>query len=573
MQGLFAPYRPFFICAAGFSLVINLLLLVPALYMLQVFDRVLTSRHAETLVLLTLLTLGALLVMMLLDVLRARLLAAAAWALDKRLGPQVVCALLEGARQPHSSAASHDVHGLKDLATLRGFLTGPAIVALFDAPWLPLYLLLIFMFHPLMGAVASAGALLLVALAVLNEKLTRQPLLAMQLAARRGGRFVDLCLRNAELAGALGMAAAVARRWQQGNDQVLALHAQSSHWSARISALSKFMRQCVQVAMLATGAWLVIGLDVAAGVMVAATVLLGRALAPVESLIAGWRTLVEARAAAGRLHAMQLKPDVMSVLTALPTPQGALSAEKLVFAFKPGQRPVLNGVSWALAAGESMAMVGASASGKSTLARLLVGVWKPQFGAVRLDGAELSQWPRERLGPHIGYLPQDVELFDGTVADNIARMAASADSQAVVAAAQAAFAHELILQLPQGYDTPIGEGGHALSGGQRQRIALARALFGQPRLVVLDEPNASLDSDGEEALMRSLQRLKSERVTLIVITHRPALIASLDKVLVLRAGTVELFATRDEFLNKLHRSKASQPTQARPQLTQVAAAT
>ncbi len=563
MQNFFAPYRTYFVCAAGFSLVINLLMLLPALYMLQVFDRVLASRHEETLLLLTGVTLAALLATLLLDVLRARLLAAAATAIDQRLGPQVLRGLLARACTPR---ASHDVDGLKDLATLRGFLTGPAVLALFDTPWLPLYLVLIFFFHPLMGAVACGGALALVLLALAGEWLTCAPLLAMQAAARRTGRFVDMSLRNAELTGALGMAGAVVQRWQHGNQQVLALQARANTWALRISAASKCTRQVVQVAMLAVGAWLVISADVAPGVMLAATILLGRALAPVDSLIGSWRLLVQARAAAGRLQSHQQAQQAVADRTALPAPTGAISAERLVFAIEPSATPILKGVSWALAAGESMAVVGPSAAGKSTLVRLIVGVWKAQRGALRLDGAELSQWTAERLGPHIGYLPQDVELFDGTVRDNIARMrdvasdgtsdSAAAD-EAVVAAAQAAFAHELIVQLPQGYDTPIGEAGHALSGGQRQRIALARALYGAPCIVVLDEPNASLDCEGEEALMRCLQQQKAAGTTLIVITHRPAIIASLDRVLVLRDGAVELFAPRDEFMAKLTRLKGA----------------
>lgn len=561
MHALFAPWRGHFVCAGSFSLVINLLLLMPALYMLQVFDRVLTSRHSETLVLLTLMTLAALLVAMLLDVLRARLLAAAALAMDRCLGGPLLHGLLDRARQPHLAGPGADVNGLKDLATLRGFLTGPAIVALFDAPWLPLYLLLIFAFHPLLGVVASVGAAALVLLALVNQALTRQPLLDMQATARRGGRFVDMSLRNAEVAGALGMAAALVGRWQRINEQVLALQAHGSRWSARTAAAGKFLRQAIQVLMLGCGAWLVIAADVPPGVMVAATVLLGRALAPVESLIASWRVLVEARAAAGRLQTLQPAADSDDTVTALPEPTGAISVEQLVFGFRPGTAPLLKGLSWALAAGDSLAIVGRSASGKSTLARLLVGVWQAQRGNVRLDGATLSSWPAGRLGPHIGYLPQDVELFEGTVADNIARMGRAAAPDAVVVAAQAAHAHELILQLPQGYETPVGDGGHALSGGQRQRIALARALYGQPRLVVLDEPNANLDSEGEEALMRSIEGLKAGGVTLVVVSHRPALISSLDKVLVLRDGVVDLFASRDEFLRRL--TTAAPPAKAR----------
>lgn len=547
MRLLFKQFRPFFLYAGFFSLFINLLLLAPALYMLQVFDRVLTSRHEETLVLLTLLTFGALVVMMFLEVLRSRLLAGAAVALDRRLGPRVLSSLLEGARQP---GGTDNVHGLKDLGTLRTFLTGPAMLSLFDAPWLPIYILVIFLFHPLMGVIACVGALALFLLALLNEKLTRKPLEALQTEGRRAGRFVDQGLRNAEVVGALGMVQGVTKAWQATNRKVLELQQGSGQWSSRISAMTKFMRQLIQVSMLGAGAWLVIGLNVSPGIMVAATILLGRALAPMETLIAGWRTLVDARSAASRLQAFLVDDADAPGVTTLPAPEGGLSLDKVVFAFRGRERPILKGVSWELAAGKALAILGPSASGKSTLARLIVGVWKPISGSVRLDGADVSTWPREQLGPYIGYLPQDVELFAGTVSENIARLGQT-DSESVIAAARRANAHDMILHLPNGYDTQIGEGGAVLSGGQRQRIGLARALYGAPRLMVLDEPNASLDAEGEEALISALHQLKQEQVTLIVITHRPTLVAGMDQVLVLRDGSVELFASRDEFLAKV----------------------
>lgn len=550
MRKFFQHYRPFFLYAGFFSLFINLLLLAPAVYMLQVFDRVLTSRHEETLVLLTLLTVGSLVLMMFLEMLRSRLLAGAAVALDRRLGPQVLGMLLEGARQPGNV---DNVHGLKDLGTLRTFLTGPGILSLFDAPWLPFYIVVIFLFHPLMGAVACLGAATLFFLALLNEKLTRKPLEDLQSQGRRAGRFVDLSLRNAEVVNAMGMVESVTAAWQATNRQVLSLQMTSSQWAARISAATKFMRQLVQVSMLGTGAWLVIGLDVSPGVMIAATILLGRALAPVEILISGWRSLVDARSAANRLR--ELLPDQAEApqATELPEPQGSLSLDKVMFTIRGRERSILKGVSWVLPAGESLAILGPSASGKSTLARLIVGVWRPVSGVVRLDGADVATWPRAQLGPHIGYLPQDVELFAGTVSENIARLG-QVDSEQVIEAAQRANAHELILHLPQGYDTEIGEGGAVLSGGQRQRIALARALYGRPRLVVLDEPNASLDAEGEEALMRTMRQLKQEGVTLVVITHRPAIVAGMDRVLVLKEGSMEYFGPKEEFLAKVTRA-------------------
>lgn len=549
MGTFFKRYRPFFLYAGVFSFFLNLLQLAPALYMLQVFDRVLTSRHQETLVLLTLLTVGALGVMLLLDVLRSRLLAGAAVAMDKRLGPSVLSTLLEGARQP---GGIDNVHAMRDLGTLRTFLTGPGILSLFDAPWLPVYILVIFLFHPLMGAVAFVGALALFLLALLNEKLTRQPLEELQTRSRQAGRYVDLSLRNAEAVGAMGMAQRVTTAWQHANDKVLALQLISSQWGSRVSAMTRFMRQFVQVAMLGTGAWLVIGLDVSPGLMIAATILLGRALAPVETLIAGWRSLVEARSAANRLRELLGDEEDSSRATTLPPPQGKLGLDKVVFAIRGRDRPILKGVSLELLPGESLAILGPSASGKSTLARLVVGVWKPASGVVRLDGADVAAWPKEQLGPHVGYLPQDVELFAGTVCENIGRLG-EADDAGVIEAARRANAHDMILHLPHGYDSQIGEGGTVLSGGQRQRIALARALYGSPRLVVLDEPNASLDAEGEEALMRTMRQLKDEGVTVLVITHRPAIIAAMDKVLVLREGNTEYFGPKEEFLAKVTR--------------------
>lgn len=552
MREFFKQFRPYFLYAGFFSLFVNLLLLVPALYMLQVFDRVLTSRHEETLVMLTLLALGALVLMMILEILRSRLLAGAAVALDRRLGPRVLGVLLDGARQP---GGIDNVHGLKDLGTLRAFLTGPGVLSLFDAPWLPIYVLVIFLFHPLMGAVACVGAVILILLALLNEKLTRKPLEELQTQGRLAGRFVDLSLRNAEVVNALGMTKGVTEVWQGSNRKVMELQLSSSQWASRISAMTKFMRQLVQVVMLGTGAWLVIGLNVSPGVMIAATILLGRALAPVETLISGWRNLVDARSAAHRLQDL-LVDGVETAQTTLPAPKGRLSVDKVVFAIRGRERPILKGVSWELPAGESLVVLGPSASGKSTLARLVVGVWKPISGVVRLDGADVATWPREQLGPHIGYLPQDVELFAGTVSDNINRLG-QADSEGVIAAAQRANAHDLILHLPNGYDTQIGEGGAVLSGGQRQRVALARALYGNPCVVVLDEPNANLDAEGEEALMRTMQQIKQEGVTLVVITHRPAIVASMDKVLVLREGNMDFFGPKAEFMAKMNRAAQS----------------
>ena len=549
MRELVSRLRPYFAYAALFSLAINLLMLAAPLYMLQVFDRVISSRSEETLLALTVAATLALAAMALLDVIRSRLLAAAGMALDRQLGPRV----LEGVLGRVSSADF--APGLRDVNALRGFLGGSGVMALFDAPWLPVFLLIIFLFHPVLGAIALAGSVLMCLLAYLNERLARPPLERAQAEGRRAARYIDAGVRNAEVIGALGMRPALTRRWARLNDGVLREQLEAAEVGSRFSGWTKFTRQALQTAMLAAGAWLVVGQHVSAGVMIAATILLGRALAPVEMLVAGWRSLVEARGAWSRLATLLDKAPPVDA-TELPTPQGRLAIEAVTFAYPGATRPFLRGVSFSLAPGESLGIVGPSASGKSTLARLMVGVWRPASGAVRLDGADVAAWPREALGPHIGYVPQDVELFSGTVAENIARLG-EPDAAEVMRAAQRAGVHELVLRLPKGYDSEIGEGGQVLSAGQRQRIALARALYGRPRLVVLDEPNSNLDHEGELALGRALANLKEEGVTVAVIAHRPSLLAGVDRMLVLRDGLVDAFGPRNEVMARVTRVAAA----------------
>ena len=549
MRELISRFRPLFLCAGLFSLVINLLLLAPPLYMLQVFDRVLASRSEETLAVLSLAAVIALFAMMLLDVLRARLLAAAGAALDRRLGPRVLQGLM--AQTARLSGAGH-LHGLRDVATLRAFFSGQGLMAFFDAPWLPIFLLLICLFHPILGAAAFGGAVVMVLVAFLNERLTRAPLERAQTQARQAARFIDVGTRNADVVEALGMAPALSRRWSALNEAALREHRRANAIGAGFSGFTKFARQLIQLVMLAIGAHLVLSQHVTAGIMIAGTILLGRALAPVETLVGSWKGLVEARAAWRRLRTLLSEQVQEDAGTELPAPVGALNVEQLVFRLPKAERPILRGVSFSLQAGEALGVIGPSASGKSTLARLIVGVWKPAAGTVRLDGADVSAWPRERLGPYLGYLPQDVELFAGTVAQNIARLG-EPDAAAVIRAAQRAHVHELILRLPQGYDTEMGEAGAALSPGQRQRVALARALYGEPRLVVLDEPNASLDNEGDEALLRALADLKAQGATVVVVAHRPSLLRGVDKLLVLNEGAVQVFGPRADVLARLAR--------------------
>jgi PrtD family type I secretion system ABC transporter len=546
VRDLIARFRPFFFYAGLFSLAINVLLLVPPLYMLQVFDRVITSRSQETLLALTVAALAALALMAALDVLRARLLATAGIALDRKLGPRV----LEGVLSRLGGADF--ANGLRDVHTLRSFLVGNGVLAIFDAPWLPIFLLIIFLFHPLMGVIAVIGALSMWLLAFLNERFARRPLERVQTEGRRASRFLDMSSRNAEVIGALGMLPAVTRRWMTLNDAVLREQVNASAVGGRFSGWTKFARQLIQTAMLGAGAYLVVDQHVSPGVMIAATILLGRALAPVEMLVASWRGLVEARAAWVRLDKLLAANPRPPASTELPAPSGGLEVDRVVFALPKSDRPIIRGASFGVAPGESLGVIGPSASGKSTLARLLVGVWQPISGVVRIDGADVATWPREKLGPHIGYLPQDVELFTGTVAENIARLGEPEPGR-VIQAAQRAHAHDLILRLGKGYDSEVGDGGQALSPGQRQRIALARALYGNPRLVVLDEPNANLDHDGEQALLHALHDLKQEGVTVIIIAHRPSLLGGVDKLLVLREGAIEAFGPRNEIMQRVTR--------------------
>jgi PrtD family type I secretion system ABC transporter len=434
---------------------------------------------------------------------------------------------------------------------LRNYLGSNSVNALFDAPWAPLLIGVIFLFHPLFGIIATLGAVALVALALIGEKITRKPLTEASGQGRRTGRFVDLASRNAEAVKALGMLPAVTQHWRQLNGQTLELQVQAGNRSGGILAATKFIRLLLQVVMLAAGAYLVIDQHATPGIMIAATLILARAMAPVELAISTWKNLVEARNAYGRLKVMLDASEEEQKRFELPAPEGRLVVEKVVFGRNLSQL-VLRNISFQLEPGESLGLIGPSAAGKSTLARLIAGVWRPLSGAVRLDGASVSDWDPEHLGRYFGYLPQDVELFAGTVAENIARMGdPGMHAEAVVDAAKRAFAHDMILRLPNGYDTDIGEGGVILSGGQRQRIALARALYGSPRLVLLDEPNSNLDSEGEMALLQAMKKLKEDGVTLIIISHNPSLLTQVDKMLVLQGGQVEAFGPAGEVMNRV----------------------
>lgn len=526
------------------SLISNLLMLAVPLYTLQLFDRVFGSRSVETLIMLTAITIIATIAMTYFETIRARLLLAAGMDMDKAIGPQVLSVLLDEVGKGKRS----DVGNLRDVAVLRGFLTGNGIIALFDAPWVPIFILLIFLLHPVLGILALASALILFLLAWLNEKMTRQPTQEMSKHARVSAHFIDSAVRNAEVARAMGMGGDIIRRWENNNRQVIAVQTGLGLKSTAINGVIRFMRLVAQMGQLGVGAWLVLHNEMGSGAMVGAGMILARALAPVENAVGSWKGFIEAREAYQRIRNLLAGQSASSLPLDLPVPLGQISAERLVMGW--GERPVLKGISFELAAGESLGLIGPSGAGKSTLARLLTGVWKPYSGTVRLDGADMAQWPRDDMGKYMGYLPQDVELFPGSVAENIARMRQAEDT-AVIAAAQMAGVHELILRLPHGYQTDVGENGVNLSAGQRQRIGLARAMFGCPKLVVLDEPNANLDQDGELALAQALQRMKKSAMTVVIISHRPSVLSSVDKIMVLREGVIEQFGTRNEVMARL----------------------
>jgi PrtD family type I secretion system ABC transporter len=542
----FRQFRSHFLYAGLFSFVINLILLVPPLYMIQVFDRVLMSRSTETLLMLTLAAMGTLVMLFLLDALRSALLLSAGGLIDRLLGERVISALISNASKVNRAES---VHGLRDVSLMRNFLGGASIIALFDLPWGVFFVLFTFFFHPLLGMIALLSVAALFALAWSNEKLNRADLEKVQVDGRRAGQFIDQGLRNADVVNALGMRRGFVQRWERMNAPVLEGQEETGQRMGRINSLSKALRQLVQIIMMGAGAWLVVADNMTAGVMLASTIILGRALAPFESLLANWNNLVGARAAYARLKP-HLEQKILPPEVRLPAPEGRIAVERVTLAGATPDRPIIRGVAFELAPGESVAIIGPSASGKSSLARLIIGVWTPTTGAVRLDGAEIAKLDRDHIGPYLGYLPQDVELFPGTVAENIARLG-ELDSEAVVKAAQYAQAHELILRLPQGYETQIGGGSNSLSGGQMQRIGLARALYGQPRLVVLDEPNANLDAEGEASLQQVVRRLRQDKVTLVLVTHRPALLDQIDKVLVMREGSQDAFGPREEILAKV----------------------
>lgn len=552
--------RQTFFALAAFSGVINLLLLAPALYMLQVYDRVLVSSNVTTLLMLTLLLLGLYLLMALLEVVRSVVLIRVGNRLDMALNRRVFGAAFE---RNLRRAGGNPAQALQDLAQVRQFLTGSGLFAFFDAPWTPLYLGVAFLIHPVLGVITLVGSLLLFGLAYLTEIATRQPLAEANQAAIASGTFANNNLRNAEVIEAMGMLPAIRRRWFASHQRILERQTLASDRAAYISGASRFVRIALQSLILGVGALLVIDGKITPGMMIACSILTGRALGPVEQAIATWKQLLACRVAWGRLSGLLEDFPERAPAMPLPRPLGQVAVEGALAAAPGTAQTILRGVTFSLAPGEALGVIGPSAAGKSTLARLLVGVWPAQAGKVRLDGADVFLWNKEQLGPWIGYLPQDVELFEGSIAENIARFG-EVDGEAVVLAAKRAGMHEMILRFAQGYDTLLSVDGGPLSGGQKQRIGLARALYGEPSLIVLDEPNANLDDAGEAALVEAICDLKRRGKTLVLISHRPSVLAAVDKVLMLRDGSVQVFGPRDEVFSALRQASVLAPVSAPP---------
>ncbi len=540
-------YKRFLVWAAVFSVFVNTLTLSIPIYTIQVFDRVLPSGSGATLIVLTIAVLGGIAAASALEEIRARLLVALGVQFDAQLSTQLFERLVE--RDGDAPGATRGA-AVRDLDTVRHALTGSAIISLFDLPWTPLFLCACFYLHYVLGAIALGGALLVMGLAALNQILVGQRIGQSGKLTEESYRLTEGVIGNAETVRAMGMLPEMSRRWSDIRVRAINLQAEASTSNSGISSVIKFVRYSLQVLIMGAGAWLAVGREISPGSLFAASLICTRALMPIDQLVGTWRHILSAWAALGRVEevlAVPLRPKTME----LPSPEGRLVAEALCYTVPGGRAQTLTDISFSVEPGESLGIVGPSAAGKSTLARLLVGAIKPGSGSVRLDGAEVWSWGRGQFGRFTGYVSQNIELFEGTIAENISRFKQGADPAAIVAAARLAGVHDMILGFPQGYDTRLLASGVPLSGGQRQRIALARSVFGDPKLVILDEPNSNLDGDGEAALQRLLATLKARRTTVVMIAHRPSMLVSLDKVLVLTNGAVAEFGPVEKVMPRI----------------------
>ena len=536
-----------------FSVFVNLLMLTMPIYLFQISDRVLTSHSLHTLLMLTLVVMGLIAVLAVLDTLRRQVLSRLATRMETILGGPIIASII--AQAPATD--SGNVQPLRNLHQVRSFLSGPIMLVLFDAPMAPLYFAAIFLIHPQLGYLVLVAGLLLIAIAILNQRATSAPLGQAGVFGSKADAQAESLARNAQVVNAMGMLNESVAQWGREQAAALTMQADAQDRSVWISGLSRFVRLATQIAILGWGAYLALNGHLTGGMMIAASIIAGRALQPLEGMIEGWRSVLRAWTAYGRMcaavQALRNEPPRLK----LPKPKGHLVADKLLYLPAGTKEPVLNGVSFELKPGESLAIVGPSGSGKSTLARMLVGCLHPTAGKIRLDATELRNWDRRQFGEFTGYLPQEVELFPGTIRENVCRMRGDLPDETVYRAAQLTSVHEMICHLPSGYETVLERSGAPLSGGQKQRIALARAFFGDPALVVLDEPNSNLDAVGEQALTEAMQRAKQNGITVAVVTQRPALLNIVDKVLILRAGRQDAFGTPHEVLRRLYAAKGT----------------
>ena len=551
LPGVLWSFRREFMVVGVFSMVVNLLMLTPTLYMLQVFDRVMLSQSLTTLTVLSLLTLFLFGVMAFAEWARSLLLVRTGVRLDQALSQRVFKASFLSYLNPADTAPAK---AFTDLTVLRQFMTGNGVFAFFDMPWIPIYLGVLFLLHPWLGVVAILFALVQGGIALFGHNVSKQAQLQAGQAQSQAQNFLQSKLRNVEVLSAMGMLGSLYQRWLVKQRQALTLSGQAQQHSGKVAAISKFVRYTQQSMSLGVGAWLVIRGELSPGAMIAANVMMTRALAPIDLLVATWPQFLTSKEAFERLRDLLAFEHSGREKTMTQAPLGQLEIKDLVVRVPGREKPVLGGINLAALPGTVTVVLGPSGSGKSTLARSLLGIWPVHEGQILLDGEPIGQWTRESLGAHLGYLPQDIELFDGTIAENIARIG-HVDSEKVIEAAQAAGLHQMILRFPQGYDTRVGAGGGFLSGGQRQRIGLARALYGKPMLVVLDEPNANLDDEGESALMQSVQLLRSQGRTVILISHRPGVIQVADRLVILQDGLVAANGPRDAVLAALQQQK------------------
>ena len=544
--------------AALFSLISNMLYLALPIYTNQIYSRVITSQSGATLLVLSAGCAFVFLVSAIIDHYRAMVLSGFGVVFDQQLASRTFAALFDAVVRRRGTRAQ----ALRDLDTVRGAIGGQAINVLFDLPWMPVFMIILFAIDPTIGVVTLLGGIALVILAFLQDRATHSTLKQANEAAIASYGFTDAALRNGEVVRALGMLPTIGRQWARNRYISVASSSQAAQRGGFYSGAIRFVRMLIQILIIAVGAWLVVERIIPSGLLFANMILASRALAPIERMVGSWKALIEAHEAYKRLDKILLEYEPPEPVTKLPRPQGALTVENVSFAPAGAPGLVLVNLNFKIQPGDFIGIIGPSGAGKSTLARLIVGIWKPNSGTVRLEGADVYSWDREDFGRNVAYQPQDTELFAGTVRDNIARFLPDATDEEVVAAAQQANAHELILRLPKGYETELGEGGAVLSAGQRQRVGLARTLFGDPKVIILDEPNANLDQDGETALLAALDRAKKRGATIIMISHKPAMFSLADKILVLVSGQISDYGPRDEVLGRLMKKQQPQPQKA-----------